>query len=197
MCTFKVFYTNLHRYVCIPAGFTPKIVLIQPISGATFLHAIIWGCWVTTRIYGSIPFSFLFLDTKSIVISSIPMRIHLHVLLTLYTSLFVIFGLFLSAQSMPLKIKRGRKLYIQLYIGIYMQSVKQIIILNCILTVNNEHMFTQTINLSTKPANHPQRLVEWHLVYSYNILFPNYPISEYSKNCNERSGSFFLYINYL
>ena len=107
MCTFKVFYTNLHRYVCIPAGFTPKIVLIQPISGATFLHAIIWGCWVTTRIYGSIPFSFLFLDTKSIVISSIPMRIHLHVLLTLYTSLFVIFGLFLSAQSMPLKIKRG------------------------------------------------------------------------------------------
>ena len=92
------------------------------------------------------------------------------------------------------KNKKGRKLYIQLYIGIYMQSVKQIIILNCILTVNNEHMFTQTINLSTKPANHPQRLVEWHLVYSYNILFPNYPISEYSKNCNKRSGSFsFVY----
>ena len=113
-------------YAYIPAGFTPKIVLIQPISGATFLHAIIRGCGVTTGIYGSIPFSFLFLDTKSIVISSIPMGIHLHVLLTLYTSLFVIFGLFLSAQSMPLKIKGEKTIHSLL--GFYMYVVEQIII---------------------------------------------------------------------
>ena len=109
--------TYIGTYAYIPAGFTPKIVLIQPISGATFLHAIIRGCGVTTGIYGSIPFSFLFLDTKSIVISSIPMGIHLHVLLTLYTSLFVIFGLFLSAQSMPLKIKGEKTIHSLLTIG--------------------------------------------------------------------------------
>ena len=39
---------------------------------------------------------------------------------------------------------------------------------------NSEHMFTQTINLSAKPANHPQWLVEWHLVYNYNILNNTY-----------------------
>ena len=55
-----------------------------------------------TWVVGPVAFSFLFLDPESIVISGIPVGVHLKVLLPLHTRLFVILGLFLSAKAVPL-----------------------------------------------------------------------------------------------
>ena len=102
--TFAQTLIEISSFEDIPAWFTPKVMLVQSISGATFLHAIIGRCRVG-GIHGSIPFSFLFLHSKSIVISCVPVRVHLHVFLTLNTSLLVVFGLFFSTQSVPLELK--------------------------------------------------------------------------------------------
>ena len=84
-------------------------MLIQAVSGATFLHTVvgrvaIWVSWaLAISLNWPLAFSFLLFDAETVIVPSIPMRVHLHVLLTLYTSLLVIFGLFLTTQTVPLK----------------------------------------------------------------------------------------------
>lgn len=84
-------------------------MLVEAVSGATLFHAVVEAVVSPTAATGTIgldglfPFALLFLDPEPVIVPSIPMRVHLHVLLALDASLLVIFGLFLATQTVPLK----------------------------------------------------------------------------------------------
>jgi len=70
------------------ARFTPEVLLVQTVSCSAFLHV---GSWVV----GFVSLSLLLLGAVSVVIPGVPVRVELHVSLSLNPSLLVIFGLLL------------------------------------------------------------------------------------------------------
>ncbi len=56
----------------------------------------------------SLPPLLLLLEPESVVVSGVPVRVHLHVLLPLHPRLLVILGLLLATQTVPLFIVQGR-----------------------------------------------------------------------------------------
>jgi len=77
-----------------PARLTPKVLLVQSVSSSAFFHVRSW-------IVGFVSFSFLFFLSVSVVVPCVPVRVHLHVPLTLLPRFFVIFGLFFSGKAVP------------------------------------------------------------------------------------------------
>ena len=59
-------------------------------------------CNLRTWIVAFVAFPFLLLLSVPVVVARVPMRVHLHVSLALLPRLFVILGLLLSGQPMPL-----------------------------------------------------------------------------------------------
>lgn len=77
-----------------PARFAPQILLVQSVSGPAFLH-------IRSGIITLVALSFLLLLSVSVVVARVPVRIHLHVPLSLLTRLLVVFGLLLARQAVP------------------------------------------------------------------------------------------------
>ena len=55
-----------------------------------------------TWVVGAVPLPLLLLQPETVVVPGVPVRVHLEVLLPLHPGLFVILGLLVPAQAMPL-----------------------------------------------------------------------------------------------
>ena len=87
----------------LPAWFAPHIMLIQSISGPALFETVITVIGASCNLHRPLPFPLLLFGAKTVVVTSVPMWIHLHVLLPLNSSLLVVLGLFFPTKPVPLQ----------------------------------------------------------------------------------------------